>query len=93
MYQLNAGTSRLHNNLLVAQHYGDARVCDEKHRHGNGAAAKVTVWAKRLYERAGFDDGAAGGIFGVADPKLCFYSYRRASSEWVCKSALMFVVH
>lgn len=40
-----------------------------------------------------FDDGAAGGIFGVADPKLYFYSYRRAGPDWVCKSALVFVVH
>lgn len=39
-----------------------------------------------------FDDGAAEGIFGVADPKLCFYSYRCIGFEWACKSALVFAV-
>lgn len=48
-YKLNAGTSRLNINLLVAQHYGDARVWDKKHRHGNGAAAILSgcVWDNR----------------------------------------------
>lgn len=80
----------------MAQHYGDARVYDEKHRRSNGAAAKPTVGVFGLtvcMSGLRFDDGAAGGIFGVADPKLCFYSYWRARSEWVCKSALVFVVH
>lgn len=67
-----------------------------KNRRGNGATAKLTVGVFGLTVSTGglrFDDDAAGGIFGVADPKLYFYSYRRAGSEWVCKSALAFVVH
>lgn len=55
-------------------------MCDEKHRRGNRSHCKThsgRVWANRQYERLRFDDGAAGGIFGVADPKLCFIHFSK----------------
>lgn len=81
----------------MAQHYGDARVRDEKHRHGNGAAVKLTVGVFGLTVRMSgsrFDDGAAGGIFGGSQTlSSVFIHYRRAGSEWAWESVLMLVVH
>lgn len=46
-------------------------------------AVKLTVgsvfWLSISRRGLDFDDIAAEGIFMVADPKLCFYSYWRAS--------------
>ena len=59
---------------------------DARHMLLCSTTAKLTAsvfWLSISRSRQDFDDNAVGGIFRVTDPKLCFYSYWRASQPFL----------
>lgn len=79
MDELTQGIEFLKNYFAC----GHTSWLDETKRRPQSQAAKLTVgfvfWLSISWSGLDFDDIAAEGIFTVADPKLCFYSYWRAS--------------